>query len=301
MSYPRAKTILGILIGTIIFIAPFGIQSLPAWGADLKDMVSKDKKAPVHITSDNLEADNKAHTITFVGNVVAKREDATLYADKMIVYLNEQMDTMIKIETLGNVRVNQKDRFATGEKGEYWDAEQKIILTGNPKVWQGDNVVTGEIIEFYMKEEKAKALRGEDKRVTAIIIPGKGLSLPGAESSGKPAAKKEDKATSKEDKAGKKEDKAGAKDDKGALMPSEEKKAAKEDKRPKKEGKEVKDMININKATKEELIAKFPGLEEKKIGKIIENRPYKAPLDLVKKGILDQKEWELVRDYATVK
>lgn len=193
MNYQPAKLKLFILIFTLLWLFPSAFKSPPAWGADLKDMVSKDKKAPVHITSDHLEADNKAHTITFSGNVVAKREEATLYADKMIVFLNEKMDAMNKIEALGNVRVNQKDRFATGDKGEYLDAEQKVILTGNPKVWQGDNVVTGEIIEFYIKEEKAKAQRGERQRVTATIIPGKGLSLPSSGTPEKPTSKKEEK------------------------------------------------------------------------------------------------------------
>lgn len=254
----------------LFLIFPWAFKLSPAEGADLKNMITADKKAPVHIISDNLEADNKAHTITFSGNVVAKRDDATLYADSMTVFLNEKMDTMIKIEAVGNVRVSQKDRFATGDKGEYWDAEQKVILTGNPKVWQGENVVTGETIEFYMKEEKAKAIRGENKRVTAVVIPGKGMSLLGSEVQGQPKAKKEDQAL-KEEKPVKKEDKAAL------------------------------DKININQASKEELLTKFPGLEEKKAESIVKGRPYEAPIELVKKGILNQKEWELVGDYATVK
>lgn len=278
MSGNTYKIIFTLFCLTLIGFFSFTAGPSPAWGLELKDMATKDKGAPVNITADNLEADNKAHQIVFTGNVVAKREDALLYADKMIVYLTEKMDNMKEIHAVGNVRVTQKDRFASGDKGIYYDAEQKVVLTGNPKVWQGENVITGEIIEFYIKEEKAKALRGENKRVTATIIPGKGMSLPGGGSSEKPA-KKEDKNATKQEKAAK---------------PPGEKSAKKQDKAGVEE-------ININKASKEELSTKFPGLEENKIDAILKGRPYKALIDLVKKGILNQKEWELVRDYATVK
>jgi lipopolysaccharide assembly outer membrane protein LptD (OstA) len=42
-------------------------------------------RAPIDITSDMVEADQKQNTVTFKGNVVAKQEDVTLYANTLLI------------------------------------------------------------------------------------------------------------------------------------------------------------------------------------------------------------------------
>jgi len=42
-------------------------------------------RAPIDITSDTVEADQKTNTVTFKGNVVTKKEDTTLYANTLTI------------------------------------------------------------------------------------------------------------------------------------------------------------------------------------------------------------------------
>jgi DNA uptake protein ComE-like DNA-binding protein len=56
--------------------------------------------------------------------------------------------------------------------------------------------------------------------------------------------------------------------------------------------------LNLNTATAKQ-IASLPGLDEDRARKIIENRPYQAPQDLVRKRILSRPEYDRIADRLT--
>lgn len=127
--------------------------------------------APIDITSDRLEADDAARTVRFLGQVVARQADVTLYAREMIIFLPPQGQEIDRIEAYGDVRIVQGERVATGEKALYRNQQGEIHLTGSPKVHQGNDMIAGEEIIVYLNEERSVVKGGETSRVKAIFHP----------------------------------------------------------------------------------------------------------------------------------
>jgi len=118
----------------------------------------KDIVQPIVITSQTLINDSKTRTATFDGNVIAKRGEVTLYANKMIVYYeDEQKGGNIKmIEAIGNVKLTKGDRVITSHKATYYpEPEERVVFLGEPRATEGKNLVTGEKITYFMKDERA--------------------------------------------------------------------------------------------------------------------------------------------------
>ncbi len=128
---------------------------------------------PLRITSQKLEADNKNMVITFTGKVVAKQGEMIIYADAAQVYYDkkEAGNEVREIVATGNVKIQQEDRLATGQKAVFTNADQKIVLTGQPKVWQGKDMVSGERIIVLLNEDKSFVESGPDQRVEVIMYP----------------------------------------------------------------------------------------------------------------------------------
>ena len=69
------------------------------------------------------------------------------------------------------MKIVEKDRVATGERGYYDDASRTVELTGHALLLQGDDRLTGEPIVFYVDEDRVVArhakLRGHARDLTA--------------------------------------------------------------------------------------------------------------------------------------
>lgn len=129
------------------------------FAAEEKSNASEQKnnvKEPTIVTSQKLTTDNKAHTALFEGNVVAKKGDRTMYADRMLVYYSEEKggSNIKKIEADGNVKLVRGDRVVTSKSAVYYaEPEEYIVFTGDPRASQGENVITGTKITYFMKDD----------------------------------------------------------------------------------------------------------------------------------------------------
>lgn len=128
-------------------------------------------RSPIEITSDMVEGDQKQNRVTFKGNVVAKQEGATLYANTIVVYYDTEMKKMKEVVATGNVRIVQQDRRASGQKATFHYEENKIILEGEAVIREGDNVVRGERVVYLIDEERSYVEGGKGGRVTTTINP----------------------------------------------------------------------------------------------------------------------------------
>lgn len=128
-------------------------------------------RSPIEITSDTVEGDQKQNRVTFKGNVVAKQEEATLYANMVIVYYDFEMKKMKEIVATGNVRIVHLDRRATSQKATFYQNENKIVLDGEAVIREGDNVVRGERVVYLVDEERSYVEGGKGGRVTTTITP----------------------------------------------------------------------------------------------------------------------------------
>jgi len=142
-------------------------KGTPAFG------FSTNSQAPIDITSDTVEGSQKDNTVTFNGNVIAKQEDITLYANKMVVYYNPDTKKLKEIMALGNVRIVQLDRRATSQKASFEQDAAKVTLEGEAVLREGENVIRGERIIYYVDEQRSVVEAAKGGRVTTTITPGK--------------------------------------------------------------------------------------------------------------------------------
>jgi len=140
-------------------------------GSPAKSFGFTSSRSPIEITSDTVEGDQKQNRITFKGNVVAKQEDATLYANTVVIHYDSEMKRIKEIIATGNVRVVQLDRRATCQKVIFYQNESKIVLEGEAVIREGDNVVRGERVVYLIDEERSYVEGGKGGRVTTTIIP----------------------------------------------------------------------------------------------------------------------------------
>ncbi len=128
-------------------------------------------RAPIDITCDTLEGNQKQNKVTFSGNVVAKQEDTTLYANMLVIYYYPDNKKLKEMVATGSVKVVQFNRRATSQKAAFYQEGNKIIFEGDVVVHDGENVVRGERITYYIDEERSTVEAGKGGRVSSHITP----------------------------------------------------------------------------------------------------------------------------------
>jgi lipopolysaccharide export system protein LptA len=126
---------------------------------------------PIKIVSDRLEADDMARKVKFIGHVIVRRGDVTLYAHEVLVTYLQGKGDIEEIMASGEVRIIQNDRIATGERATLYQKEGKIVLTGSARLLQGKDSIEGEEITVLINEEKSIIKAQQGGRVQAIFHP----------------------------------------------------------------------------------------------------------------------------------
>jgi lipopolysaccharide export system protein LptA len=116
-----------------------------------------------------MEANRKLRQVTYIDNVIVKKEDLTIYAPRIEILFDEKMEEIQKITADGGVRIADPEKTATSEKAVYLNDQDVLILTGNPRVWQGDNVITGSKMTLFRKEDRSVVEGDEKERVTSVF------------------------------------------------------------------------------------------------------------------------------------
>jgi len=170
---PRIFTVILLALILPAIEASWGIEKNPSFPGQTQKGENPGSEHPLRITSQQLEADNKNMVIIFRGSVVARQGDMTIYADVTQVYYEkrEEGNEVREIVATGNVKIQEGDRLATGQRAVFINAEQKIILTGQPKIWQGKDMVSGEKIIVLLREDKSFIESGPGQRVEVVFYP----------------------------------------------------------------------------------------------------------------------------------
>lgn len=176
-----AKILVWLLFIPIIF---------PIWNIDAKESVAKkkpelNKKEPIQIVSDRLDAYNEKKLVVFSGHAVATQGDKTIKSDRLLLYYRkdahenekaaskktDEMGDLEKIEAKGRVIVTQGGKIVTGDDAVFYQDTQKIIMTGNAVMREGRSVIRGDKIVVFLEEDRGVVESNENKRVKAVIYP----------------------------------------------------------------------------------------------------------------------------------
>ena len=164
-----------VLLAGVLALAPSGggPEAQPAGApAGPRAAAKGDRSQPLTVDADRMERYGKESLVVFVGNVVARQDNAVQYADRMEVYLDEKGDGVVRAISTGGVRIITRDcRTGTAKRAEYYELEQRVVLVGDARVWQDDNVVSGDTITIYLAEDRSIVQGAQQERVKAVFYP----------------------------------------------------------------------------------------------------------------------------------
>jgi lipopolysaccharide export system protein LptA len=138
--------------------------------AGMAEVNVKDR-GPVHVTADELVANEGTKTIVFSGNAIAKQSDVTIYGQRLIIEYSGEPREIDQVVAEGDVRIEQLEKVATGDQAIFYRREGRIVLTGDPKVVEGENFVAGKEITIFLDDQKSIVKGGEGGRVNAVLTP----------------------------------------------------------------------------------------------------------------------------------
>ncbi|MGZ3605367.1 MAG: LptA/OstA family protein, partial [Thermodesulfobacteriota bacterium] len=110
-------------------------------------------------------------TVVFKGNVVAKQEDTTLWANTLTILYDQNTKKIKEIIAVGNVKVVQLEKRATSQKATFDQDKNKVVLDGDAVAREGANVIRGERITYYVEEERSVVEPVKGGRVNTSITP----------------------------------------------------------------------------------------------------------------------------------
>jgi lipopolysaccharide export system protein LptA len=134
-----------VLLLTVLLAFPLTLQARPLIN----------KREPIVITANRMEADKLGDTITFKGAVTLKKEGMTLTSDSMVVLYDEKTKGIHEIDAFGNVVVRKEGRIALSNKASYFSREEKIVLTGDARIIENENQLGGDRITLFMQNDRS--------------------------------------------------------------------------------------------------------------------------------------------------
>jgi lipopolysaccharide export system protein LptA len=137
--------------GTILASSLLGIAAVGATAAlaqqkqnAVSALKGHDSNAPVDVTADRIEVQDRADRAMFTGNVHVKQAELSLDTERLTVaYSNADGVQIQRLDAAGGVVVRSPSETAKGDFGIY-DLERKLItLIGAVQLNRGDNQVNG--------------------------------------------------------------------------------------------------------------------------------------------------------------
>jgi lipopolysaccharide export system protein LptA len=101
-------------------------------------------RAPVDISADRGEAQDRADRVVFAGNVIVKQEEMTLRTARLTVaYTNNNGIDINRIDASGGVTVVSPSETASGDFGVYDLDKGLITLVGNVRLERNGSFLNG--------------------------------------------------------------------------------------------------------------------------------------------------------------
>jgi lipopolysaccharide export system protein LptA len=150
------------------------------------------KKEPITIISDTLEYDYKANVVVYRGDVIATQGETKVRSDTLTATLaqdksqdkgqggkdpktpdaagKDSSQRLQEVIAVGNVRIDNGTRWATGGRAVFEQDKRTLVLTENPILHDGQNEVAGERVILFLDENRSVVESGR-KRVKAVLYP----------------------------------------------------------------------------------------------------------------------------------
>jgi lipopolysaccharide export system protein LptA len=132
----------------ILAIAALAATVLGAELANAQDQISAlkghDSKAPIDISADRAEAQDRADRAIFAGNVVVKQGELTLKTARLtLAYATQNGLDINRIDASGGVTVISPSETARGDFAVYDPQDALITMVGNVRLEREGSFLTG--------------------------------------------------------------------------------------------------------------------------------------------------------------
>ncbi|MSP40887.1 MAG: lipopolysaccharide transport periplasmic protein LptA [Deltaproteobacteria bacterium] len=128
------------------------------------------KKDPIFITADWMEADQSKNSMVFKGRVVTVQNDMTMRSEVLTAFYDPETKQMKQIVAEVKVNATQGNRVATGEKAVFDDKSKTVTLTGNPVMRQGNSQISGTKVIYFTEQDRSIVEGEKNTRVTAVMF-----------------------------------------------------------------------------------------------------------------------------------
>jgi lipopolysaccharide export system protein LptA len=192
----RSPELSGALALVAVFAAAVHAEPSREPGADRLFDAGRlgNRKQPIVITSDTLEYDYKANVVVYRGRVQAEQGEVKLSSDTLTVTFanakgeadaggdggvtvpGQEGQRLREIVALGNVRIDNGARWATGGRAVFDQGRRTLVLTDGPMLHDGSNEVVGDRVVVYLDEDRS-VVEGGRRRVKAVLYPDKESGL----------------------------------------------------------------------------------------------------------------------------
>src|SRR5690348_5702381 len=163
----RRVRVLGIILATAV-LAGGGASAVAQVQQQqgVSALKGHNSNAPVDVTADRIEVQDRADRALFVGNVHATQAELTLDTDRLTVAYSSKPGAtggstagggvqIHRLDAAGGVVVHSPSETAKGDLGIY-DLDRKLItIIGNVRLTQRDNVVTGQRLVINLDSGRA--------------------------------------------------------------------------------------------------------------------------------------------------
>lgn len=144
-------------------------------------------RGPITITAATLVYDYKHNVVTYRGDVEAVQDNIRVHSDELTITLlanpsgdgtrkepapssDAERMSLQEIVATGTVRIEQGERFATGQRAVFDQTRRILLLTGEPVLHDGPNEIAGERVVVYLDEDRS-VVEGGRRRVKAVLYP----------------------------------------------------------------------------------------------------------------------------------
>lgn len=155
-------------LGLLPFVLTLGLAG-PAGAQTTGFGNAQDVKAPVEVTADALQVDQKTGQAVFTGNVLIGQGAMRLAAEQVsVTYAKDNPQRISQLHAQGKVTLASGADAAEAQSADYNVESGNVVLRGDVLLTQGVNVLAGETVTVNLATGQATA----SGRVRSVLQPG---------------------------------------------------------------------------------------------------------------------------------
>ncbi len=121
---------------------------------------------PIDVHAESLSFDDKGKSATWTGHVQANQGNTQLSSNTLRLNYGNDFHDVREVIAIGNVRISQGTRWATGDHAVLDNTKHTVVLTGSPVLHDGEDQITGTKVTVHLDTNQSDV-----ENASAVIFP----------------------------------------------------------------------------------------------------------------------------------